>query len=100
MDRQSALEDAINILAQRAGIERPIFHVMCVSQDAAGMCIMQTMWPQGLAVCEAIAQAVEGFPKDHYTTCVVLLPQLVDQIIRAAKTLPVAEATTLVRQSA
>jgi len=85
MDRRALLEDAIRILAQRAGIARPAFHVISVSQDAAGIFIMQTMWPDGRLICEAIARAVEAFPKDHYTTCVALLPDLVDEIIRASR---------------
>ena len=86
MDRQALLERAIRTLSQRAGIERPVFHVLCVSQDSAGIFIMQTTWPDGQAICEAIASVVEAFPKDHYTTCVALLPDLVDEILRAART--------------
>ena len=86
MDRQALLERAIRTLAQRAGIAQPIFHVLCVSQDSAGIFIMQTTWPDGRAICEAIASAVGSFPKDHYTTCVALLPDLVDAIIRATRT--------------
>jgi hypothetical protein len=86
MDRQALLEKAIQTLAQRAGIERPVFHVLCVSQDSAGIFIMQTTWPDGRAICEGISRAVDAFPKDHYTTCVALLPDLVDEIIRAAGT--------------
>ena len=85
MNRKILLEHAITTLAQRAGISRPAFHVMCVSQDLAGLFIMQTMWPQGRLICEAIARAVDIFPKDHYTTCVALLPELVDEIIRAVR---------------
>lgn len=85
MNRKILLENAITTLAQRAGVIRPAFHVMCVSQDMAGLFIMQTMWPQGRLICEAIARAVAAFPKDHYTTCVALLPELVDEIIRAVR---------------
>ncbi len=85
MNRKILLEHAITTLAQRAGVVRPAFHVMCVSRDMAGLFIMQTMWPQGRLICEAIARAVPGFPKDHYTTCVALLPELVDEILRAVR---------------
>ncbi len=85
MNRKILLEHAIATLAQQAGVIRPAFHVMCVSKDSAGLFIMQTMWPQGRLICEAIARAVAGFPKDHYTTCVALLPELVDDIIRAVR---------------
>lgn len=80
------LEDAIRILARRAGVARPEFHVMCVSQDSAGIFIMQTTWPEGRLICEGLAGAVAAFPRDHYTTCVALLPGLVDEIIGAAQT--------------
>ena len=86
MDRQTKLVKAIGTLAQRAGIAQPVFHVTCVSQDPDGIFIMQTMWPQGKQLCEALATAVEGFPADHYTTCVALLPGMVDEIIAAAGT--------------
>lgn len=85
MNKQELLKDAIGTIAQRAGIERPVFHLTSVSQDSAGVFIMQTMWPEGRLICEKIACAVAGFPKDPYTTCVALLPDLVDEIIRVAQ---------------
>ena len=85
MDRQALLEKAIRTLSRRAGSERPVFHVLCVSQDSAGIFIMQTTWPDGRAICEAITRVVDSFPKDHYTTCIALLPELVDAIILAAR---------------
>ena len=85
MDRQALLEQAIRIIARRAGIAQPAFHLLRVSQDADGIFIMQTMWPEGRLMCEGIARAVAAFPRDHYTTCVALLPDLVDDIICAAR---------------
>jgi hypothetical protein len=85
MDKQEFLKDAIRTIAQRAGIERPVFHLTSVSQDSAGLFIMQTTWPEGRLICEKIARAVTGFPKDPYTTCVALLPDLVDEIILVAQ---------------
>jgi hypothetical protein len=85
MNRQELLNDAIRTIAQRAGIERPVFHLTSVSQDSAGVIIMQTMWPEGGLICAEIASAVDGFPIDPYTTCVALLPDLVDEIIRASQ---------------
>jgi hypothetical protein len=85
MDRREILEDAIRVLARRAGVARPEFHVISVSQDSAGIFIMQTTWPEGQLICEAIAGAVAAFPKDHYTTCVALLPAIVDEIINAVE---------------
>jgi hypothetical protein len=85
MNRQELLQEAIRTIAQRAGIDRPVFHLTSVSQDSAGVFIMQTMWPEGRLICEKIACAVAGFPKDPYTTCVALLPDLVDELIRVAQ---------------
>ena len=85
MNRQELLKDAIQTIARRAGIERPLFHLTSVSQDSAGVVIMETMWPEGRLICEKIACAVAGFPKDPYTSCVALLPDLVDEIIRVAQ---------------
>jgi predicted transcriptional regulator len=85
MNRQELLKDAIRTIAQRAGIERPVFHLTSVSQDSAGVFIMQTMWPEGRVICAKIACAVAGFPEDPYTTCVALLPDLVDELIRVAR---------------
>jgi len=87
MQKQQQLVKAIRTLAQRAGIARPAFHVTCVSQDPDGIFIMQTTWPEGKRLCEALAAAVEAFPTDHYTTCVALLPHVVEEIIAAAATI-------------
>jgi hypothetical protein len=85
MNKQELLQDAILTIAQRAGIERPEFHLTSVSQDSAGVFIMQTTWPDGRLICEKMARAVAGFPKDPFTTCVALLPELVDEIIWVAR---------------
>lgn len=85
MSRQKYLNDAIRTIAQRAGVDRPVFHLTSVSRDSAGVFIMQTESPGGRLICEKMAQAVSGFPKYHYTTCVALLPDLVDEIIWVAQ---------------
>ena len=85
MNRQELLKDAIATIAQRAGVERPVFHLTSVSQDSAGIVIMQTTWPEGRLICDKIAHAVTGFPTDPYTSCVALLPDLVDEIICVAR---------------
>ena len=85
MNRQEFLQDAIRTIAQRAGIQRPVFHVTSVSRDSAGVFIMQTTWPEGRLICEGISRAVAAFPRHHDTTCVALLPELVDEIICAAQ---------------
>ncbi|HXF16856.1 MAG TPA: hypothetical protein VN496_07615 [Burkholderiales bacterium] len=98
MDRRALLEQSIMVLAQRAGVDRPVFHVISVSQDSAGIFLMQTRWPDGQAIYEAIARDVDAFPKDHYTTCVALLPEVVDQIIRAAREERPAVASVLAEE--
>jgi hypothetical protein len=85
MNKHELLQDAILTIAQRAGIERPEFHLTSVSQDCAGVFIMQTTWPDGRLICEKMAREVAGFPKDPFTTCVALLPELVDEIIWVAR---------------
>ena len=85
MNRQEFLQDAIRTIAQRAGIQRPVFHVTSVSRDSAGVFIMQTTWPEGRLLCEGISRAVAAFPKGYDTTCVALLPETVDEIILAAQ---------------
>jgi hypothetical protein len=84
MNKQDLLQQALHIIAARAGIEHPVFHLTSVSQDAAGVFIMQTAWPEGKGMCDAIARAVNGFPHDPCTSCIPLLPEVVDEIIRAA----------------
>jgi hypothetical protein len=85
MNKHQLLQDAIRMIAQRAGIATPAFHLTSVSQDSAGVFIMQTMWPDGGVICEQLARAVTGFPRDPHTSCVALLPDMVDQIISAAR---------------
>jgi hypothetical protein len=84
MNKQDLLQRALHIIASRAGIEQPVFHLTSVSRDAAGVFIMQTAWPEGKGMCDVIARAVSGFPRDPFTSCIPLLPELVDEIIRAA----------------
>jgi hypothetical protein len=84
MNKQESLQQALHILAARAGIEQPVFHLTSVSRDAAGVFILQTAWPEGKGMCDVIARAVQGFPRDPFTSCIPLLPELVDEIIRAA----------------
>ncbi len=85
MNKYEHLNDAIRTIAQRAGVDQPVFHLTSVSRDAAGLFILQTQWPEGRLIREKIAQAVHGFPKDPYTTCVALLPDLVEEIICVAQ---------------
>ena len=83
MNKQELLQQALHLIAARAGLEQPVFHLTSVSQDAAGVFFMQTAWPEGKGMCNVIARAVNGFPRDPFTSCIPLLPELVDEIIRA-----------------
>jgi hypothetical protein len=84
MNKQESLQQALHVIAARAGIEQPVFHLTSVSRDAAGVFILQTAWPEGKGMCNVVARAVHGFPRDPFTSCIPLLPELVDEIIRAA----------------
>lgn len=84
MNKQELLQQALHLITTRAGIEQPVFHLTSVSRDAAGVFIMQTAWPEGKGMCNVIARVVNGFPHDPFTSCIPLLPELVDEIIRAA----------------
>jgi len=86
MNKHELLQEAIQTIARRGGIERPEFHLTSVSQDSAGVFILQTTWPDGRLICEKMAREVNGFPEDPFTTCVALLPEVVDKIIRTART--------------
>ncbi|HVY06566.1 MAG TPA: hypothetical protein VHB46_11370 [Burkholderiales bacterium] len=85
MNRHQVLRESIHAIARRAGIDRPVFHLTSVSRDDAGVFIMQTNWPDGKLICDSLARAVTGFPPDSFTTCVALLPDLVNEIIGEAK---------------
>ena len=81
MSKHDILYESILAIARRAGIDKPVFHLTSVSRDDAGVFIMQTSWPEGKLVCDSLADAVSGFPTDPFTTCVALLPDLVEEII-------------------
>lgn len=85
MDRHALLQDSIGAIVRRAGIEQPVFHLTSVSRDHEGVFIMQTNLPDGKRICDSLARAVSGFPADVYTTCIALLPGLVEEIIRVAR---------------
>jgi hypothetical protein len=85
MNKHEVLRESIDTLVRRAGITQPVFHLTSVSRDDAGVFIMQTTWPEGRLICDSLAKAVAGFPPDPFTTCVALLPDLVEEIIGEAK---------------
>ncbi len=49
---------------------------------------MEVMWPERKRLCEAVKRVVAGFPSDPESSCIVLLPDLTDQIILAAQSDP------------
>jgi predicted ATP-grasp superfamily ATP-dependent carboligase len=76
------LEEAIRVIIYRAGIDNiNAFHLICVSAGTDGIFIMDTLWPEGRRIYQAIGRAVERFPNDTYTSCVALLPDMVEAII-------------------
>jgi hypothetical protein len=86
MTRTEQLEDAIRTITNQAGIEiSGTIHLTPVSQDSNGVFIMDIMWPQGRRVCEQIKRYAKGFPSVTYSSCVALLPDVVDEIIAGAQ---------------
>lgn len=82
MNRQALLTEAITTIARHSGIKRPVFQLTCVSPNATGFYLMQT---EARQMWEKIASAVSGFPADPQTSCVALMPDMVDEIIRASQ---------------
>lgn len=86
MTRKELLENAIRMITQRAGIpETDQFHVTQVSQDSGGVYLMQVTWPEGVRVCEEVRRTVASFPAITYSSCVPLLPEVVDEIIMVGR---------------
>jgi len=86
MTKKELLENAIRTISRRAGIVEPDrFHVTQVSKDPGGVYLMQVSWPEGRRVCEEVRRMVAGFPAITYSSCVPLLPEVVDEIIMVAR---------------
>lgn len=86
MTRKELLENAIRMITQRAGIHEPDqFHVTQVSRDPGGVYLMQVTWPEGARVCEEVRRTVASFPVITYSSCVPLLPEVVDEIIMVGR---------------
>jgi len=86
MTKKRLLEEAIIKIAKRAGLETSgTFHLTSVSRDPGGLFIMEVTWPERKRLCEEVKRAVTSFPSDSESSCIVLLPEVVDQIIRAAR---------------
>src|SRR6266850_7121040 len=89
MTKKRLLEEAIIKIAKQAGLETSgTFHLTSVSRDHGGLFIMEVMWPERKRLCEELKHAVAGFPSDTESGCIVLLPDVVDEIILAAQSDP------------
>jgi hypothetical protein len=89
MTEKDLLENSIVKISKQAGLEMSgTFHLTPVSRDPGGLFIMEVMRPGKKHLCEAIRRVVRGFPRDTESSCIVLLPQVVDEIILAAQSGP------------
>ena len=89
MTKKDLLENSIVKISKQAGLEMSgTFHLTPVSRDPGGLFIMEVMRPGKKRLCEAIRRVVTGFPRDTESSCIVLLPQVVDEIILAAQSGP------------
>lgn len=86
MTRKELLENAIRMITQKAGILEPHqFHVTQISQDPRGFYLMQVSLPDGKRVCEEVRRTISSFPAVTDSSCVPLLPEVVDEIISVAR---------------
>jgi hypothetical protein len=89
MTKTELLEESIIRITKEAGLEMSgKFHLTSVSQDSRGLFIMDVMGPERKRLCEEVQRVVTGFPSDTESGCIVLLPQVVDEIILAAQSDP------------
>jgi hypothetical protein len=104
MTKKELLEESIVKITKQAGLEMSgTFHLTPVSRDPGGLFIMEVMRPGRKRLCEAIRRVVTGFPPDPESNCIVLLPEVVDEIILAAQSGPVdllqVSGRTVVREA-
>ena len=86
MTTKDLLENSIMKISAQAGLKLSgTFHLTPVSRDPGGLFIMEVMQPGTKSLCEAIRRVVTGFPRDSESGCIVLLPEVVDEIILAAQ---------------
>lgn len=86
MTRKDLLENALHRIAQRAGLdESRSFRVKQVSPDGEGLYLLELDLPASESVCEALGREVPDFPGDGQSTCIALLPHVVDRIIASAQ---------------
>jgi hypothetical protein len=89
MTKKELLEESIVKITKQAGLETSgTFHLTSVSRDHGGLFIMEVMWPERKRLCEEVKRAVTGFPSDSESGCIVLLPEVVDEIILVAQPIP------------
>ena len=89
MTKKRLLEEAIIKITQQAGLQMSgKFHLTSVSRDAGGVFIMEVMWRERKRLCEVVKRVVTGFPSDPESSCIVLLPEVADQMILAAQCEP------------
>ena len=89
MTKKELLEESIVKITKQAGLETSgTFHLTSVSRDHGGLFIMEVMWPERKRLCEEVKRAVTGFPSDSESGCIVLLPEVVDEIIIVAQPIP------------
>ena len=89
MTKKELLEESIIKITKQAGLEASgRFHLTLVSRDSGGLFIMEVMSPDRKRLCEEVKRAVTGFPPDSESSCIALLPEVVDEIILAAQSEP------------
>ena len=89
MTKKELLKESIVKITKQAGLETSgTFHLTSVSRDHGGLFIMEVMWPERKRLCEEVKRAVTGFPPDSESSCIALLPEVVDEIILAAQSEP------------
>jgi hypothetical protein len=89
MTKRELLEKSIINIAKQAGLEMSgTFHLTSVSRDPGGLFIMEVMRLERKRLCDAVKRVVTNFPPDTGSSCIVLLPKVVDEIILAAQSAP------------
>lgn len=89
MTETELLEESIVKITRQAGLETTgRFHLTSVSRNPGGLFILEVMSSDRKRLCEEVKRAVTGFPSDSESGCIALLPQVVDEIILAAKSEP------------
>ena len=89
MTTKDLLENSIMKISKQAGLQMSdTFHLTPLSRDPGGLFIMEVMLPGRERLCEAIRNAVTGFPSDSESGRIVLLPEVVDEIILVAQPIP------------